>query len=121
MNTATLLTCVSILTGYPIPETPLKWVEMPLEVIVDLAKASGIPNAYGTKALYLNPNTVWYAKGWQARFQVHEMTHHFQFHAGAYNILNYREREIQAGCVEPWGPWCDRPIPDYCRISGTGE
>ena len=115
MNTATLLTCISILTGYPIPEEEPVWVEVSGELIFEISQKTNLPNAYGIKALYFAPRTVFYEGEITRYIYLHETTHHFQHHAGVTFSENRAFTESQAHCVGQFGPWCNKPIPGYCK------
>lgn len=114
-----LAQCVTLLTGYPEPAIQAEWVEMPTHSIVSVATAAGLPDAIHAKAIYLPPSTIWHAPGFRDRFEAHELTHHFQFHAGAFGKLDRVEIEREADCVEQLQPWCedvDQSMRGYCRV-----
>ena len=122
MNTATLILYVSILTGYPVPDQTVKWAEMPLEVIVDVACRMGHTDCFSKRNLYfetpgcLGPGVVWYAPGWRDRLAAHEVTHHLQMCAGADYATNRDLLEKQAECVEQFHLERNKPILNYCKI-----
>lgn len=110
--------CVTLLTGYPEPATPVAWVEMSANSIIGVATAAGLPDAVHAKAIYLPPSTIWHAPGYRSRFAAHELTHHYQFHAGAFGQLDRSVIEREADCVEQLQPWCGdmrQSMGGYCR------
>lgn len=113
---AALASCISVLTGYPVPETPLTWIEKPAHEIAALAVALNIPGGLRATAIYLPPDAVWVAPGERERVEVEETTHHLQFHGGAFRNFNRRQLEHQAECVEAMAKWCDAPLKGYCHV-----
>lgn len=112
---AALASCISVLTGYPIPDHEMIWVKAPEEALIYAATQAKLPGAYGVEALYFPPGTVWHSGKITEYIYTHELTHHFQHHAG----VNFTENRIfierQAHCTAQFGPWCNKPIPGYCK------